>query len=421
MKRFVGVLVLVAGCGGSPTSDDVGVDAFSVDANVSDAGTPVDIGIAPSDAYSAPDAPVLAPCDRAGATEIRACGNCGEASFRCESGAWMIQTPCLGEGECSAGSFETETNPMCGQRTRLCSATCGWGTWSETRPDGECVAGARRVGDGTCPRPTDAEFETCDATCRWNTTGVCEDADGCRTTPRTTPAWSEEVCVRAGTFIRDPFMAAYPTAEIEMSAFLIDRYTVTNRRYLECYRAGACPLDFMDEATLASPEFADQDFWITGNNAGAVIDAFCSWDGGRLVPTAAQWEYAARGPAPRTNRAPWDSDYRPTSYVETCRFVTGGMSDCDFRRYDGLPMVRSYFGVERQVGSAPEHMRDWFASDAWFSGPESTRRDPYQSIRPFENAPRMARGGVALSEFNLLNRGVATEGRAFRCARPDTL
>ncbi len=439
-RRGAGMLAMLlaaSGCGApdvvadaaEPMSADTGTEldgaaepdgGIDLDARISpadvDAGeSPIDaMGMAVDasavDAWTAPpDAPRLDPCDTPGAMALRPCGSCGEASYRCEGGVWLIQTACLGEGECPAGTFETSTSPLCREETRLCSSTCAWGDWVQTRPEGECLPTTRRMTGGTCPSPEDAEFETCGATCAWDGPRACSDADGCLGTRRTTPAWAEEVCVHAGTFIRDPdAVEGDAPAEITMSAFFVDRYPVTWGRFLECVVAGAC-LDLPLVPELHDPAMADI---VMERGSFAHIDGFCAWDGGRLVVTEAQWEYAGRGPAPRVNEFPWDDGWRPVAsdLARSCRHLAPGYTyaECRSGLYHSLPGTRSYFGVERQFLSSREHTRDGYVPD-WYRDPRSRLPDPFQST----SAPnRVARGRGSLSERY-------ADGEAFRCARPD--
>ena len=125
-------MLLVGGCGG-PAADDAGgeepADAFEaeLDAGGTDAFVSVeDDGGTPSiDAWSAPDAFAEA-CPTEGAMRTQACGNCGLGSQRCTEGTWVSAGPCVGEGECAAGSLETRTTDTCAEEARICPDSCAW-------------------------------------------------------------------------------------------------------------------------------------------------------------------------------------------------------------------------------------------------------------------------------------------------------
>lgn len=409
-------LLALAGCPSTVEPDDA--PEPTDDTPALDTPIPVDVGAdTPTDAGT--DAPEPRdPCDTPGAMEIRTCGFCGEASFRCEGGFWERTTPCINERECAAGGFETRTNELCGEETRLCSGTCTWGDWSRTRPDGECRAGERRVGDGICP-PMEAEFETCDASCMWDTSGVCEDADGCAGTPRTSPHGQEEVCVPAGPYIRQPDVPAW-RAEIMVSAFYIDRYPVTNGRMTACQDAGGCSAhpDPVLGPMIRDPAAADRPVALASPDMAA---EFCAWDGGRRLPSEAEWEKAARGPAPRTNQMPWDTAVDWRAPTERCALYCRAEDCFGFVLFDSMCGTRSHFSVELQIGdNRPEVVADYYRADAlWFDDPRSMAPDPLQD-ESLGSPGRLSRGGdgLLLNPGNALSvRTLAGTTTGFRCAR----
>ena len=94
------------------------------------------------------------------------------------------------------------------------------------------------------------------------------------------------------------FAAGTDQAEIDVPAFSIERTEVTNARYEEfleaCPRGSACgpkelPSYWEDRAYLASHRDNPVVFVAWSDAAN-----FCRWSGGRL-PTAIEWEKAARG------------------------------------------------------------------------------------------------------------------------------
>ena len=99
-----------------------------------------------SGVWAACDAPVDCTCDTPGANRTQPCGRCGMQSQTCRDGTWQDVGACLGQGECMAGAVEIEETMMCGERQRLCDASCAWMPWEVTVPDGECVPGACECG-----------------------------------------------------------------------------------------------------------------------------------------------------------------------------------------------------------------------------------------------------------------------------------
>jgi len=257
------------------------------------------------------------------------CERCGLAQETCDAdGAWTRSSECLAQGLCEEGDIERETLPLCGERSRLCTTSCEWTDWQLTVPSsGSCEPGTSRNTDAsvTC-EPGLVAVDRCDESCAWSP--VC--VSPCSLV-REEPWDAVEVCIPEGTFVRGHPSFIYHTPQVEtfMSAFLIDRFPVTNRRYAECVDAGACA------APIRFPRFRDSDqrrrpvMLATRDNA---VD-FCNWDGGRLAVSQAEWEKAAKGPAPRDPSFPWGE-----VAIGCADFPFEGCPDFDGRApSDGLP------------------------------------------------------------------------------------
>lgn len=94
-----------------------------------------------------------------------------------------------------------------------------------------------------------------------------------------------------------------PVFKIFLGAFSVDKFEVTNARYLRCVEAGACirPVGWgYDDATKANLP-------VTIVRWRQAV-AYCQWAGKRL-PTEAEWEKAARGTDGR--RYPWGERFLP--------------------------------------------------------------------------------------------------------------
>jgi formylglycine-generating enzyme required for sulfatase activity len=102
-----------------------------------------------------------------------------------------------------------------------------------------------------------------------------------------------------------------PAIPVTLEAFWIDRTEVTNGQYRECVEAGACepPADLSSDTRTAYYGAADYDDYPVIHINWYQAEAYCEWAGGRL-PTAAEWEYAARGPEGR--RFPWGDEFDGT-------------------------------------------------------------------------------------------------------------
>ena len=122
--------------------------------------------------------------------------------------------------------------------------------------------------------------------------------------PRNEPGM---VFVPAGPFIMGADLGEgdeSPRHLVEVSAFFIDTYEVTNTQYERCVKAGRCaPARYRHDKTLNGP---NHPVVAMGWDDGV---AYCRFAGKRL-PTEAEWEKAARGTDERL--FPWGNDWDPT-------------------------------------------------------------------------------------------------------------
>jgi formylglycine-generating enzyme required for sulfatase activity len=297
------------------------------------------------------------PCDTYGVTREVPCGNCGQVTQTCASdGVWSNVNACSGEsGECSAGATETSNESAC--ETRTCDSECRWGAW---QPMGDgCTPGAVDYDNEGCVIG-ELKKKTCSTTCTWEVTACANQCPGTR---RTSPPEAEEICIPAGEFVRgdDGNANSMPIANVYVSSFYMDRYPVTNQRYRECVTAMAC--------TEPSNGLGDS---IARNNPVHGISKqqavqFCAWDVEKLLPTEAQWEKAARGPAPRYAKYMWGDDPNCDPGTQTCPVV---LPPNEYFDYNDQPNMRGFYGTEPMGGATPEWVRDPYSSD-YYSTPES--------------------------------------------------
>lgn len=216
---------------------------------------------------------------------------------------------------------------------------------------------------------------------------------------------------------RDTFADEQPTHTVTLDAFWIDRTEVSNAQYRRCVAAGAC-------TSTGCPDDAD----LNGDAQPAVCvswtqaQAYCAWAGGRL-PTEAEWEYAARGPAGLLY--PWGNAFDGTrlNYCDTrCPLSRADPTyDDGFARtapVGSYPTGASWCGALDMAGNAWEWVQDWY-------GPYT----PEPQDNPLMEAGfrgRVLRGGSwdldpAYSRATVRNYG-PTDGSSnvsgFRCAVP---
>jgi formylglycine-generating enzyme required for sulfatase activity len=176
-----------------------------------------------------------------------------------------------------------------------------------------------------------------------------------------------------------------PRHRVWLSAFDIDRFEVTNRRYRACVKAGRCEPPQMRSSHLRSEYFDDDRFsdypviFVDKSQAAA----FCEFSGGRL-PTEAEWEKAARGAAPSINRYPW-GDREPDCSLANL----GGQANClgDTDRVGRRTAGQSPFGLMDMAGNVWEWVADWYDADYYRT---TSGRDPKG---PAQGSLGIVRGG----------------------------
>ena len=115
-----------------------------------------------------------------------------------------------------------------------------------------------------------------------------------------------DICIPAGQFtmgttaanLGGTFSDHSPPHAVDLSSYFIDAYEVTVSRFRACVSDGACD---PPSATGAGCTFDAQPSSADSLPVNCVLYAtavaFCKWDGGRRLPTEAEWERAARGTA----------------------------------------------------------------------------------------------------------------------------
>lgn len=400
------VSVLFGGC--APPS------AASIDAATHDSAPTVDSAMAESGV----DASSVEACVEPGALRPGTCGRCGMATERCVGGTWLREGPCIGEGECSAAATETRQSVSCATEARICMANCTWSDWDVIEPGaGVCVAGdTRDVPDGCAPGV--AQHQSCSDVCAWVEAG-CVDA--CGGQPRTSPAYSEESCVPAGPYVRgDP--GERGAGDVFVSSFYIDRYPVTVDRYRRCVEAGVCtpPADAAALESFNDPSRGS--YPMPGANWDQAM-AFCAWDGGRRLPTEAEWEKAARGPSPRQVLYPW-GDATDCSVLQT--YDCGAIPSLTLPDpVDGLPATASFYGVEMLVGGGYEWVHDWYDGvSGYYFGAVGTADPQGPAVGDLRMSHGATRSNQYWSGLTIRRRSggrpeTSTWANVFRCARSE--
>lgn len=156
-----------------------------------------------------------------------------------------------------------------------------------------------------------------------------------------------------------------PAHMVMLDAFLIDKQEVSNRHYGEFMKATRHPAPaYWDDPRLNTPEQP-----VVGVN-WYDAKAYCEWRGKRL-PTEAEWEKAARGPA--GSLYPWGNTFDET------RVNFGKRADAT-APVTAYPQGASYYGVLNMAGNVFEWVADWY--DPHYYGRHDTSVNPTGPAKP---------------------------------------
>jgi formylglycine-generating enzyme required for sulfatase activity len=185
----------------------------------------------------------------------------------------------------------------------------------------------------------------------------------------------------------------------EVSGFWIDRTEVTQAEYGRFLQATGYRLPHVAEPwaedgwnwTQAAPSPKTQDHPVV-LLSWYDAQAYCAWAGKRL-PSEAEWQLAALGPASELRRYPWGEAYAPE------RLNHGRMEPPNFDESDGhartspvgsYPLGQSPSGLLDAFGNAWEYTAD-LRVDTWenvMAGGASHRHDPHTQGLPLRVAVR---------------------------------
>lgn len=255
------------------------------------------------------------------------------------------------------------------------------------------------------------------------------------------------VTVPAGTFFMGaddevgfPDDAEGPVREVKLSAFRIDRYTVTNRQYQAFIEATGYRTDaerfgwsyvfrgFVSKATLRRGHAQEVPglpwwygvrgaYWARPEGKGSGIAdrldhpvvhvshtdalAYCAWAGVRL-PTEAEWECAARGGLVG-KRFVWGDELTPDG-THMCNIWQGTFPTHNTAedRFEGTAPVDSFkpngFGLYNIAGNVWEWCADWWTTK------HPGERPIIDPVGPQHGTARVMRGGSYLCHHSYCNR-----------------
>jgi formylglycine-generating enzyme required for sulfatase activity len=251
-----------------------------------------------------------------------------------------------------------------------------------------------------------------------------------------------------------------PIRRVELDAFYLDRYPVSNERFAEFVQATGYQTEAerfgwsfvfkghlwpeapaqeipglrwwrrVDEADWRHPEGPDSSISARPNYPVVHVSwndaqAYANWAGKRL-PTEAEWECAARGGLEQ-KRFPWGDDLTPGGQ-HLCNIWQGEFPDVDLAEdgYSAAAPVDAFpengLGFATITGNVWEWCSDWFSPDHHFFG------TLFNPVGPTQGTGKSMRGGSYLCHASYCNRyrvaartsntpDSATTNIGFRCAR----
>jgi gamma-glutamyl hercynylcysteine S-oxide synthase len=191
------------------------------------------------------------------------------------------------------------------------------------------------------------------------------------------------VLINAGGFTRgvdntngDNFSDEAPAKMIYLSSYYLDKYEVSNAKYTEFIIATDHPAPaYWDHRKLNQRNQP-----VTGVN-WFDANTYCHWANKRL-PSEAEWEKAARGPA--GSIYPWGNklEYSKANFAKGKsghKYITDSVD----AHADGA----SYYGVYNMAGNVFEWVQDWYSSNYYSTnetrnpiGPKSQSKKNIETI-----------------------------------------
>ncbi len=219
------------------------------------------------------------------------------------------------------------------------------------------------------------------------------------------------ILIPAGEFTMgtdDKKNLAYPAHKVNLPAFWIDEYEVTNKQYLSF----ASKTGYITEGAKEGKDWML--FWTPEMSNFPVVyitwkdaDAYCKADGRRL-PTEEEWEKAARGP--NGNRFPWGNEWidgRSNTYE------AGNTKPVAVGTYDDV----SFYGVHDMLGNVQEWTSSWYKPYKGNLVKDSQANDKMRVVRGL-SAVYKSKGGSLWERSAWVPEALYNFG--FRCVKDAT-
>ena len=174
---------------------------------------------------------------------------------------------------------------------------------------------------------------------------------------------------------RDGGRDEYPRHEVTLDSFYIDKFEVTNGRYIEFVRATSHRIP-------QHPKDVSRNLWQKSLMPESVTDrpvvnvdwydaqTYCQWAGKRL-PTEAEWEKAARGGDNR--RFPWGNVEPTAKHLNYNQRWIGEKTLMPVGSYE---LGKSPYGIYDMAGNVWEWVHDWYDDHYYEKSPAKNPPGP---------------------------------------------
>ncbi|MBI2059221.1 MAG: SUMF1/EgtB/PvdO family nonheme iron enzyme [Nitrospirae bacterium] len=269
-----------------------------------------------------------------------------------------------------------------------------------------------------------------------------------------TEAYDCMIAIPAGTFVQGSKSGEGDTDEkprrlVTLSNYYIDKYEVTNANFKACVTAGECTAPSGANSYTRTTYYGNatyDNYPVIKVNHLQGVD-YCRWKGRRL-PTEAEWEKAARGPADGslvgltsgqctsadaagTGRNvncnlrpyPWGGTITSSEPYATGADCTNGnvSSDCvgDTSLVGSYPTGASPYGVLDMAGNVFEWVKDGYDSAYYASAPSTDPPGPTSGTTPVWRGGSWAwdSGSVRSADRNSASLQFTKGEFGFRCSR----
>ena len=229
------------------------------------------------------------------------------------------------------------------------------------------------------------------------------------------PAGSFPMGVPAGA--RDGGRDEYPRHDVFVDIFAIDKFEVTNGRYLEFVQSTG-------HRVPQNPRNPTRNLWQGDSITDVLIDrpvinvdwfdaeAYCRWAGKRL-PTEAEWEKAAKGTSDR--RFPW-GDVEPTS--KHLNYNQRWMGEKTLMPVGSYEAGKSPYGLYDMAGNVWEWVNDWYDARYYEKSPKKNPKGPDTGTKKVIRGAGWQNETPTVRIFTRVESDptVRNESTGFRCA-----